>query len=252
MSSDVYFNNKSGVLSSGKMLAYCTGTEISEIRHSGVPILSLFPDFGDSFARTESGYDSNFGRFFHSVYTRRYSLSKNGEKIPEILRSARICDSFSQDGVFVCGIETLKAFEIHLSFPPYVRKSFIRNYKIGRKYYDVICLTTPSGVGFYKCETTVSAVKTLVVLSGNARFSESGDALDILIGSSRITVASGEGEDPLKRIEKALGESCDFAENTLAIPVLTGKKTEKEKFAGNLDAYIFELQEEIRKTREGM
>ena len=27
---------------------------------------------------------------------------------------------------------------------------------------------------------------------------------------------------------------------------------EKEKFAGNLDAYIFELQEEIRKTREGM
>ncbi|MBE6619110.1 MAG: hypothetical protein E7626_04935 [Ruminococcaceae bacterium] len=214
MSDFGYFKTENGVISNGKTLVYCRGTEISEIRRDGVPILSVFPDFGDSLAKTESGYDSNFESFSHDVFTARYSLSENGERIPEILRSARICDGFSESGAFTRSIETLKAFEMKLSFPPYVRKSFIRNYKIGRKYYDVICLTLPSGVGFYKCETTASAVKTLIVPSGNARFSQGGDALDIMIGTSRITIASGEGEYPLKQIEKALCERCDFTDNT--------------------------------------
>ena len=36
---------------------------------------------------------------------------------------------------------------------------------------------------------------------------------------------------------KMLGVYKEFAENCLAIPVITGKKTEKEKFAGAVATY---------------
>ncbi len=47
-------------------------------------------------------------------------------------------------------------------------------------------------------------------------------------------------EEALEETMKMLGVYKEFAENVLAIPVITGKKTEKEKFAGAIATYGME------------
>ncbi len=48
------------------------------------------------------------------------------------------------------------------------------------------------------------------------------------------------GEEAMEETMKMLGVYKEFAENCLAIPVLTGKKTEKEKFAGAVATFGME------------
>lgn len=47
-------------------------------------------------------------------------------------------------------------------------------------------------------------------------------------------------EEALAETERMLNVYADFAENSLAIPVIKGKKTDKEKFAGALATYTIE------------
>ena len=54
--------------------------------------------------------------------------------------------------------------------------------------------------------------------------------------------------------QEILANTQELKENEIVFnsSIKTVLEEEKKKFAGNLDLYIFELQEEIRKTREGM
>lgn len=47
-------------------------------------------------------------------------------------------------------------------------------------------------------------------------------------------------EEAVEESERMLGVYADFAENTLAIPVVQGVKTERERFAGALETYCIE------------
>lgn len=52
--------------------------------------------------------------------------------------------------------------------------------------------------------------------------------------------AHATSEEAVEEAERMLGVYADFAENTLAIPVLQGVKTESERFAGALETYCIE------------
>ena len=52
--------------------------------------------------------------------------------------------------------------------------------------------------------------------------------------------AHATSEEAVEEAERMLGVYGDFAENTLAIPVIRGVKTERERFAGALDTYCIE------------
>ncbi len=47
-------------------------------------------------------------------------------------------------------------------------------------------------------------------------------------------------EEAIEETEKMLGVYADFAENFMAVPVIKGRKTETERFAGALDTYCIE------------
>lgn len=47
-------------------------------------------------------------------------------------------------------------------------------------------------------------------------------------------------QEAIAEAEQMLGVYADFAENTLAVPVIRGRKTENERFAGALDTYCIE------------
>src|SRR5690606_272530 len=47
-------------------------------------------------------------------------------------------------------------------------------------------------------------------------------------------------EEAIEEAERMLDVYADFVENTLAVPVIRGRKTENERFAGALDTYCIE------------
>src|SRR5690606_17296213 len=47
-------------------------------------------------------------------------------------------------------------------------------------------------------------------------------------------------KEAIEEAERMLDVYADFAENTLAVPVVRGRKTENERFAGALDTYCIE------------
>lgn len=207
-------NGKSGLLSGGNMLFYTVDTEISEIRAGGFtnpPILSLVPDFASEYSHTDVKRDG--ARYLRDVFSHRYEHTENGEKISDIFISARMCDRALPYGAFVRDVETVRPIEMKISLPPYVRRSFIKNYKIGSKRRDALCLVLPAGVGFYKCETSVRDVKLIIVLGGDAEFSENGETVRLSCGTSRIAFASGEGEECIKNVLRALKEETSFVKD---------------------------------------
>ncbi len=52
--------------------------------------------------------------------------------------------------------------------------------------------------------------------------------------------AHATSEEAIEEAERMLGVYAEFAENTLAIPVIQGLKTERERFAGALETYCIE------------
>src|SRR5690606_40148168 len=47
-------------------------------------------------------------------------------------------------------------------------------------------------------------------------------------------------EEAIEETERMLEVYADFAENWMAVPVVKGRKTENERFAGALDTYCIE------------
>lgn len=52
--------------------------------------------------------------------------------------------------------------------------------------------------------------------------------------------AHANAEEAEEETKRMLGVYCDFMENVLAIPIISGRKSEKEKFAGALATYTME------------
>src|SRR3546814_5093689 len=52
--------------------------------------------------------------------------------------------------------------------------------------------------------------------------------------------AHATAEEAIAETEQMLDVYADFAENWMAVPVVKGKKTETERFAGALDTYCIE------------
>lgn len=68
---------------------------------------------------------------------------------------------------------------------------------------------------------------------------------------NKNTSSETQKQDNLTK-ETVQSKETHHQENTEVFDLKTLFENERKKFAGNLDAYIFELQEEIRKTRESV
>lgn len=200
------------VFGNGTMLVYTDGSDISEIRAGGYtspPILGVNADFGEDYVYSERVRKAYTSTYTHKIYSRVFrSFSQSDNEYPRYSRSLcdiRMTDAVSPDKqIFIRHCENIRMFTLNLNLPPYVRRAFIGNYRIGRKNYDVLSLTLPKGVGFYKDMCSVRDVKMLIVADGDARINSDCGSIDILVGSSRIIFAAGDGNECIENLKELL------------------------------------------------
>ena len=198
------------LIGNGTMLICQDGTSISEIYAGGycVPsFLGISCDFGDSYAYSKRTREQGTATYVHRIYSSVTRRVLDGERISTTVEDIRMSDVMSPCAdVFVRYCEAIRPFRVDFIIPPYVRKSLIRNYRIGPRVCDVVCLVMPAGVGFYKGFASTEERKLMIALDGDAKLSADGCSADIFTGSSRIILVSGDGEECIKNLADQL---CD-------------------------------------------
>ncbi len=202
------------VIGNGSMLVYSEGPNISEMYANGYTspsFLAVNPDFGDLYSYSDTSRKAHTSTHIHRIFSNVFHKVSEGEKITRTIEDIRIADIVAlQDDIFIRHCESMRPFEFRLSIAPYVRKCLLRDYRIGRKNYDVLSLVIPKGISFYKNESTAIETKMLVIADGDAKLTSNGDQVDIFPGSSRIIFVAGDGDRCLKNALKALEDGSYF------------------------------------------
>ncbi len=207
------------VIGNGSMLVYGEGPNISEMYAKGYTspsFLAVNAELGELYAYHDLSRKPHTSTYIRRIFSNVFHKLSEGERITRTIEDIRMADIMDPcDDIFVRYCESMRPFELKLSVAPYVRKSLLRGYRIGRKSCDILCLVIPKGVSFYKNEATAAETKMLVILDGDAKFNSDGDRIDVFPGSSRIMFVAGDGDGCLKNAVKAIDDGYYFEDNSL-------------------------------------
>ncbi|MBQ8742069.1 MAG: hypothetical protein IJZ03_01720 [Clostridia bacterium] len=231
-----------GSLGNGKILACFDRADIMSLHvgsYTSPTFLGVHADFGENFQSICSECEENNGVITHEITSYAFGdpFPRDGREIipPRSAVDIRITDIVSKNKqMLVRYCECMRPFTVKFSIPPYVHKTFINKYRLGKHLCSVAILTLPSGVGFHKNGTSVEERRLLIIVDGEAKLASDARSVDIVSGMSRIAFVSG---DPDECVENAaallddnyyLDRSLVFAEERNTFDCVFGRFSAKE------------------------
>ena len=178
----------------GRLLVFKTGSNVTSLRfgYSSPSFCSL--SFDEKHEQTVSACDS--------FLTRSDLFLPDGVEDQDCPAATvkDICDP--RRVLFIRNINASVRIRQKALFPPYVKKYFIKNYRIGTLSRPALLLLIPAGTRFFGNICVRQEQRALITVSGSALLDENG--IDIKPGESRIIITSGDPDECVKNALFAL------------------------------------------------